>query len=404
MAHTPNLQVGYWRLRGYLCHGKQLLAQVEVRSSLWVNIIVKQPARASPCGRDWSALLSDWFLRRDKQPTPDAEASEALLHAVLGWCNEHYQDELPQFGSTLFLADVAADGQPTITEMMDPAIIDALPTAHSLFGEVAISMPTVSKSQLRVQAIGGTFFLPQTRLVSYDGKTLVAKGPASAARALDDLREAVNLSSLQSGRPHPNILSPPTALVQLSDDDERICGFLIPFYENGNLDSYARKLRHAGKLTPDILWAWTRQLVSAAKYLIDAGTWHGDIKPDNIVVDSSGAIVLIDLARKYSTVSIASPEVMKAKERGSLEVPADWPIATIEKSEVYSIGRTLFLVSEGIAMDEIYCNPGSTQASETFFTDASSTPADLRDLIQACVKHDPSQRPRLEGLSLLCGT
>ncbi|KAI0109612.1 kinase-like domain-containing protein [Nemania sp. FL0031] len=405
MAHSRDMQVGDWKLKGHLLESKRLLIQVEVHNSLWVNIVVEQPAGAPApqSDRSWRALLSDWFIHRNQQPASEAKASEALLLEVLRWCDEHYRDVLPQFGSTLYLADVDADGRPTVTEKMDPTIIDALPTAHSLFGKQAISMPVVSKSELRVQAVDGTFFLPQTRLVSYDGKTLVAKGPASAARALDDLREAVNLSLLQSDRPHPNILLPPTALVRLSDDDERICGFLIPFYENGNLDSYARKLLRAGKLTPDILWAWFRQLLSATRFLIDAGRWHGDIKPDNIVVDSSGAIVLIDLASKYSTISIASPEVIKAKERGSLEVPADWSMAAIEKSEVYSIGRTLFFVSEGIAMEDIYSNPKNAHASQTFFTNASSTPADLRELIQACVQDDPGQRPGLEDLALSYG-
>ncbi|KAI1121238.1 kinase-like domain-containing protein [Nemania abortiva] len=366
-----------------MAHSRDM--QVEVRSSLWINIVVEQPAGAPKSDRSWRTLLSDWFLRRDQQPASDAEASEALLLGVLGWCDEHYRDVLPQFGNTLYLADVDADGRPTITEKMDPAIIEALPTARSLLGEEATPIPVVSKSELRVQAISGTFFLPQTRLVSYDGKALVAKGPASAARAVDDLREAVNLSSLQSGCPHPNTILPPTALVRLSDDDDKICGFLIPFYENGNLDSYARKLRREDKLTSDILWAWFRQLVSATKFLIDAGIWHGDIKPDNIVVDSSGAVVMIDLAT--------------AKKRGILEVPAHWTVAAIEKSEVYSIGRTLFFVSEGIAMEDIYSNPENSQASQTFFTDASPTPADLRDLTMACVKDDPYNRPSLQDLA-----
>ncbi|KAK7398602.1 hypothetical protein QQX98_012011 [Neonectria punicea] len=403
MAYSRDLHVGGWKLKGHLLENERLLLQVEVRNSIWVNIVVEQQSACTPHSEgSWRTLLFDWFLGRNQQPAPDAKASETLLLEVLRSCDERYQHVLPQFGSILFLANVDAHGRPTVVEEADATIIDALPTAEALFGNQAVSLPIIPKSELRVQAFNGTFFLPQTRPVSYRGKTLVAKGPASAARALDDLREAVYLSSLQSGRPHPhpNLLPPPTALVRLDDDDERICGFLIPFYENGNLDLYAQKLRRADELTPDILWAWFRQLLSATKFLIDSETWHGDIKPDNIVVSSSGAIVLIDMARKYTTTSIASPEVMKAaKERGSLEVPADWPMEAKEKSEVYSIGRTIFFISEGIAMEDIYTNPKSPQASQTSFTDASSTPADLRDLILACVKDDPAQRPSLDDLT-----
>ncbi|KAI0417170.1 kinase-like domain-containing protein [Xylaria grammica] len=395
------MEVGGWRLRGHHQEAERLLVQVEVDGSLWFNIIVEQPTNTpdNTAGNAWRAQLSSWFLHRTEVPTSQAQASDTLVRRVLAWCNDHYQHVLPQFGNSLFLDDIAVDGSPIVTEKMDLAIINALPTVHSLFGGTVTELPIVLKAELCVQAIEGTFFLPQTRPVSYNGNILVAKGPASAARAIEDLREAVHLWTLQSRCPHPNIIPPPTALVRLSNDDERICGFLIPFYQNGNLDSYARKLRQADKLTSDILWAWFRQLVSAAKFLMDAGTWHGDIKPDNILVNSSRAIVLIDLASKYTTVSIASPEVIKvAKERGSLELPSDWPLAAIEKSEVYSIGRTLFLVAESIAMDDIYTNPGISQASQTFFTETSLTPVDLREVIQACVRDDPSQRPSLQEL------
>ncbi|CAH0022779.1 unnamed protein product [Clonostachys rhizophaga] len=389
MANCPTLCVGDWELKGHLLEDSRLLVLVEAHQSCWINIVIEQTG----CQKRWMTLFFDWFLRRTQQPTSDARASEMLLLAVLGSCHERYKHELPEFGNNLCLTNVDDDGHPTIIEEADPAIVEVLPTADVLFGKKEIPLHIIPKSKLRVQAINGTFFLPQTRPVLYDGETFVAKGPASATRVLDDLREAVSLVSLQMANTHPHILPPPVALVGLSDDDKRICGFLIPFYKNGNLGSYARQLRGVGELTPFILQAWFRQLVSATKFLVDAGTWHGDIKPDNIVVESSGAIILIDLAGKYTTTSIASPE------RGSLEVPVDWPLASIEKSEVYSIGRTMYFVSEGIAMETIYNNPETPQASQTSFSDATSTPAQLKDLILSCVNEDPTQRPSLSDLA-----
>ena len=416
MAHNRHLQVGDWKLMGHLLDPSQdrLLVQLEARNSLWVNVIIEDiSARSSSAdgvdegnvagNRDWRAELRDWFLGHDDDDGQSAaledQAGARILRALLKSCRERYQTALPQFGSTLFLSSIDANGHPCIVERPDPFIVDALPSARALFDEHAVAPPTIPRSELRVLAIDGTFFLPQTRPVSHGGKTFVAKGPASAARVIDDLREAVNLCSLPADPPYPHLLPPPAALVSLSRDD-RICGFLIALYENGNLDAYARKLRCAGELTPDVLRAWFRQLVSAAKFLHDAGTWHGDIKPDNIVVDSSGGLVLIDLASKYTTSSVASPECMRvARERGSLQVPADWPMEAVEKSEVYSIGRTMFFVSEGIPMEDIYHNPRDPRASRTAFTDSSPTPADLRDLILACVAEDPEQRPSLRDLA-----
>ncbi|KAK7428348.1 hypothetical protein QQZ08_005105 [Neonectria magnoliae] len=361
--------VGDWKLNGHLLENERLLLQVEVRNSIWVNIVVEQQSACTPQSEgSWRTLLFDWFLGRNQQTAPDAKAGETLLL---------------EFGSTLFLANVDVQGRPTVVEEADAAIIDALPTAEALFGgNQAVLLSIIPKSELRVQAVNGTFFLRQTRPVPYRGKTLVVKGPASAARALDDLREAVNLSAPVG--PTASASEPPPA---------------------------ADRSRAALRRRRKDMWlphpAWFRQLLSATKSFIDSETWHGGIKPDNIVVDSSEAIVLIDMARKYTTTSIASPEVMKgkkdskptdpeadaAKERGSLEVPADWHMEAKEKSEIYSIGRTIFFISEGFAMEDIYSNPKNPQASQTSFTDASSTPADLGDLILACVKDDPAQRP-----------
>lgn len=84
-----------------------------------------------------------------------------------------------------------------------------------------------------------------------------------------------------------------------------------------------------------------------------------------------------------------------------MRVPPDWPIEKIEKSEVYSIGRTMFFISEGISMSDVYYNRGP-QGGEflTKFPVQSLTPTWLKQIILESLNEDPLARPTLRELSI----
>jgi len=300
MAEEPS-----WQLMGHeFDHStSRLLLQVDILNSNWINLIVERSDTLND-EECWKNQLFNFF-----ENSVSTEMCQDIIHRALESCRQRYRDSLPQFGSSLFLRDIC--GQTCIIEEMDPELNAALRTAREIFGNQLGLPPLISRTELQVVTLRNGSFMAQTKPVQYRGKIFVAKGPASAERALDDLKEVTNLLSLPSR--HPNILPPPAGLVQLSNDDHRICGFLTPFYEKGNVDRYARRMRQEGRLLPAVLRTWFEQLVWAVEFLIGSNTWHGDIKPDNILVSDSEELILIDLSRKYTTMAIASPEVCEGE-------------------------------------------------------------------------------------------
>jgi serine/threonine protein kinase len=135
-----------------------------------------------------------------------------------------------------------------------------------------------------------------------------------------------------------------------------------------------------GKMDPeDVAWI-TQRALNALKYLHFHGVVHGDVKPQNTIVQpESHTIVLVDFglsmvkptkdakARGYTPV-FASPEQL----RGDPLVP---------ESDLYSLGMTM-----------LYALSGDIQAVERFDV-PSSVPKELCDFIQRLIVRDVRGRP-----------
>lgn len=294
----------------FLPSNTTLILHVDIGCSNLTNIIVEKPEKEEDTAR-WMTQL---FLYFEDKTMASANVATEIIDNVLDSCRQKYGQGAPLLGNSLYLRD--ASGEPLVIEAMDRALESLLRTTSEMFGDEQALPPLVSRSNLHHVSIKDGSFMVQTTPVLLEGKVFVAKGPASAVTALDDLSEIGNLIYLPTR--HPNIIPPPTRLVTLSENDKRICGYLTPFYKNGNLDRYSGKIRTQGQLSGRTLQKWYKQLVSAVGSLIDADTYHGDIKPDNILVSDSEDLILIDFTRTFTTMAIASPEV---KEGNCSAVP-----------------------------------------------------------------------------------
>ena len=259
------------------------------------------------------AKIVDWVFVNIFVETPRTDGISTMPYAdiissALQLCRSHYGHSLPVFASTIMIRN-NSDGELLVWEQMCPAVLAKLSSVAALLRGFVDNIPLVSRTSLSPILSPGFFFCPNTRLVDYKGRQFVAKGPIYSCRVEDDFLEVKNLLQLRRG--HPHIIPPPAAFITVSDADQRVCGFLSPFFEKGNLDIYCAKLRDSGDLTEIKLLRWFHQLVDAVGFLIDQNTWHGDLKPDNILVDSNEDIVLIDFTRKFTTYATASPEVRR---------------------------------------------------------------------------------------------
>ncbi|SMP50928.1 Protein kinase domain-containing protein [Neorhodopirellula lusitana] len=183
------------------------------------------------------------------------------------------------------------------------------------------------------------------------------------------VREAgrqISQSIQASGVTHPNLV----AVLDASMSDH------APYLVMPRLDAQPLNVRIASIehfAVPVALW-WARQIAQSLEKLHSAGWVHGDVKPDNILVDATGHVTLIDLgfaSRIHTpmhrifrgTPAYASPELTSGAT------------AALPAMDTFALGRILW---ESLA---------ATNATSS----ASIEP--IAELIEQMVSPDPLDRP-----------
>ncbi|MGH3529261.1 MAG: serine/threonine-protein kinase [Pseudonocardiaceae bacterium] len=189
----------------------------------------------------------------------------------------------------------------------------------------------------------------------------------------------------------PALAQPP--LLVLENLTGATLGYLL---DGGGQRLGAQDLGHLG-----------RHLCSALRYLHSRGHLHLDVKPSNIIAcDGVARLIDLSLARPPGRCSagLGTPGYMSPEQvtGGDLGPPAD----------VWGIGLVLYQAATGLQPFDI---PGSS-ASGSVNTSTLSLcqlqlarpaprvrarrrlPADVAEVIDACLHRDPDQRPTLEGL------
>ncbi|KAK4701325.1 hypothetical protein P7C70_g4909, partial [Phenoliferia sp. Uapishka_3] len=221
--------------------------------------------------------------------------------------------------------------------------------------------------------------------------------------------------------PHPNVVPAPVALcaTNITSSDPLIFGFLLPFYTGGTVNQAIEKAPLPLRLS------FAKQLVAAVHHLHSvAGTFHGDIKLENMILVSraSTRVILIDYEQGRLNDDAVAPElwgdwdVSLDKERSveyvayegakrkysaaghpdsndewrPFEAWKDFPEA-IERAEVFAVGVALKKILLGMR-DE------ASLGDSLVWTDEEGMPSILREVVDSCLATKPLERPRLAGL------
>jgi serine/threonine-protein kinase len=173
--------------------------------------------------------------------------------------------------------------------------------------------------------------------------------------------------------------------------------FLVMEFFEGETLREALRAGHAGDLRKRLLIA--RQVANALAYVHSKGIVHRDVKPDNVRVDASGNIKLMDfgvaksgdLSLTASGFTVGTPYYMAPEQiRGA---KPDYLM------DIYAFGIVLFELITGTRPFEA-STPSEIfdlilgRPLDTVPLVRLGVPSGLVDLIRAATEKDPSQRPQ----------
>jgi serine/threonine protein kinase len=181
---------------------------------------------------------------------------------------------------------------------------------------------------------------------------------------------------------------------------------LSPYQEGGSLEAILDLVRQND---PPAFWTDAGKafliagLLSGVIYLHSRGVVHGDLKPNDIMVDSTGSIRICDfmtgkledakftLASQVGSPSYSAPEVSGG---------GDSPERTM-KADVFSIGLILYEIVSGQRVFPSTLSPGMIwrRAQDPKPGARPVIPRSVHDVLKSCIQRcwvpDPARRPKL---------
>ncbi len=202
------------------------------------------------------------------------------------------------------------------------------------------------------------------------------------------VQEASNLASFN----HPNILS--VYDFGLSGETAYI---VTPLAENGSLADVIKK---QGRLSPEQTGRYLEQIADAIEYAHSRkGVIHRDLKPQNILLDEGGRLLVADLglakivegssSAMLTDVSSGTPAYMS---------PEQWQGHVGRPNDIYAIGVILFEMLtgsrpfKGNQFELMGQHLNAAPPSVTTFV--PQLPAALDKVIEQALAKDPKARPR----------
>jgi eukaryotic-like serine/threonine-protein kinase len=183
-------------------------------------------------------------------------------------------------------------------------------------------------------------------------------------------------------------------IVQVFDfEEESAPPFLVMHYARyGDL-----KARHQGEWLPlDAIISYVKQIADALEYAHRRGVIHCDVKPDNILLDADGTVLVSDFGVAVSTDRYASvPRIFGGT--ATYRAPEQYWGRSLPASDQYSLGIMVYewlsgrppfygSSSEEISMKHVH------DAPPPLWRTAPSTPPAVQSVVLRALEKDPDER------------
>lgn len=192
---------------------------------------------------------------------------------------------------------------------------------------------------------------------------------------------------------HPNIIKMYDVLDIKNDYDEEYFVIIMEYCSKGDLFDYVTQIGFKNEMEKKKIFY---NFLKAIEYLHSKGISHGDIKPENILLDenlnpkvcdfgfSKSCTVLKDKKRNFSTY-FAAPEMFKRGEINLL------------KADIWAIGVTLYCLSE-LTFPFLINNEDIIPNEITSGQLQVSTDDEFQVIFKKCTEMRPECRPTIKGI------
>lgn len=181
--------------------------------------------------------------------------------------------------------------------------------------------------------------------------------------------------------------------------DENGTSYYVMDYVDG--ENLSERMKRTGKpLTEQEVWDLLPQILDALKSVHDAGLWHLDLKPSNIMVDSRRQVKLIDFgASKQLDAQTGGAAATSNIARTDHYAPIEQLDGNYNKlgpwSDIYSLGATLFnLLTQETPPTPSQIIDDETSDKSTALPMPNGVSKKMRDLIVWMMNANRTNRPQ----------